>query len=327
MGVQTAYNPLSLVEFARRIDPNGNQARIADVLNRTNEVLLDMVWQEANAEFANKTVQRLSLPTGTYRALNEGVSGEASSTKELWDVIGFLESYSEPDKKYIDNQPDTTGARSTEGNAFIEGMSQTFATNLIYGNTASNPRSFTGLAPRLAALNSAGTVLGAGGTGSDVTSIYIVQWGPNKVYGIFPRGSKMGLQHEDLGVQTKVDSNGKMWQVYRDHFTWDHGLVVSNPRCIGRYANLESTGTTSNLADSTKLKELITILNRMPNRGRGACLYVNPTVMSQIDYLAAAKSNVWYTVDNAFGAPTMTFRGTNPVRMVEAILDTETAIT
>jgi hypothetical protein len=325
MATLTAYNPLSLIELARRRDPSGNMVTIAEVLNKVNEMLIDIPWIESNDMFSNKTVQRLNLPTGSYRGLNEGVASEASSTKELWDVIGFLESYSEPDKKWVDAQPDPQGARNSEAIAFIEGMSQTFMTNVIYGNTSTNSRTFTGLAPRMSALVPAGTVLGASGSGSDVTSAYIVMWGPDKVHGIFPRGSNAGLSHEDLREQTQVDANGKKWQIYRDHFTWDHGFVVKNPKAIGRLANIETAGTT-NIFDETNLRVLITILNRMPNRGRGAVIYVNPTLMSQIDWYAAKKSNVWYTVENVFGAPTMTFRGSNPVRMCEAILDTETAI-
>jgi hypothetical protein len=165
-------------------------------------------------------------------------------------------------------------------------------------------------------------VVSAAGSGNDVTSAYIVLWGPNYVHGIYPRGSQVGLYHEDLGVATKVDSNGKMWQVYRDHFGWDHGLVIRHPRAVGRLANIETTGS-SNIFDP---KYLIQILNRMPGRGRGAVIYVNPTLMSQIDNYAATKTNVWYSMSDAFGVPTMSFRGTNPIRMVEAILDTEAAI-
>ena len=55
----------------------------------------------------------------------------------------------------------------------------------------------------------------------------LVQWGAGKVYGIFPKGSAAGLQHEPkAGKQTKVDNNGLMWEVYRDRFKWYCGLVV-----------------------------------------------------------------------------------------------------
>jgi hypothetical protein len=48
----------------------------------------------------------------------------------------------------------------------------------------------------------------AGGTGSDNTSIWLKVWGDNTVHGVFPKGSKAGLQHNHLGEQTLIDGAG-----------------------------------------------------------------------------------------------------------------------
>ena len=42
-------------------------------------------------------------------------------------------------------------------------------------------------------------VISAGGAGS-CTSVWLVVWGPNTIHGIFPKGSKAGLSHDDLGL-------------------------------------------------------------------------------------------------------------------------------
>jgi hypothetical protein len=63
----------------------------------------------------------------------------------------------------------------------------------------------------------------------------------------------------------------------------------------------------------------------MPQRGSGAVIYVNRKIFSQMDKQAMDKSNVLYSTKDVFGVPTTTFRGF-PVRLVEAITNTETAV-
>ena len=38
----------NLVDWARRIDPDGEIAIIAEMLSQCNEVMKDMIWQEGN---------------------------------------------------------------------------------------------------------------------------------------------------------------------------------------------------------------------------------------------------------------------------------------
>ena len=75
------------------------------------------------------------------------------------------------------------------------------AETLIYGDTTVHPQRFTGLSARfnsLAAKNGV-NIIDAGGTGSNLTSIWLVVWGENTVHGLFPKGSKAGLQQEHKG--------------------------------------------------------------------------------------------------------------------------------
>ena len=321
MATLTAASQLTLLELAKRTDPKGNLAVIAEVLTRDNEILQDAPWLEANDVFSHKATQRFNLPAGTWRKLNAGVGKEASSTREITETIGMLETYSEVDKALADAAPNPAQFRSQEATAFVEGMSQTLATTMIYGNAATDPEKFTGLAPRLDAL--ATLALGCSGTGDDLSSIYIVQWGETKCHLVYPRGSKtLGVQHRDLGEATLQDADGNQFQGYRDHFKVNCGLVVRDERCIARVCNIETSGS-SNILDEDKI---IQVLNKMPMRGAGAVLYMNATIMTQLDIIAKDKSNVQYGPADAFGKPTMFFRGF-PVRKVDAILDTESALT
>jgi len=235
----------------------------------------------------------------------------------------MLEDYCESDKALVDSMPNPMQFRMDEARAHIEGMAQTLAYTIVYGNAESDPEKFTGLAPRMGTLDSY-YIIGNSGTGSDVTSIYAVQWGPGKVYMVYPRGNRnLGVEHEDLGEDTATGiTSSTQFQIYRDHFKCYCGLVVQDPRCIGRVANIETSGA-ANLFDEDKLIEL---LNNMPNAGRGAVLYVNSKIRTQMEIALKDKANVNFSVrDGLGGVPVMYFRG-NPIRTVDQIANTETAI-
>ena len=65
---------LTLLELAKRKDPNGDLATICNVLARDNEILKDAQWMEANDTFSHRITRVLSMPSGSFRKLNSGVA-------------------------------------------------------------------------------------------------------------------------------------------------------------------------------------------------------------------------------------------------------------
>lgn len=325
MATKTAYKPLSLLELAKRHDPNGETATIVESLMEENEILTDAIWQEANDVWSHKTTRRTTEPSGSWRKLNSGVASEASKTQEVIEGIGMLESYSENDKALVDSAADPKSFRNTENIAFISGLSKTLAATIVGGTIITTPEKFQGIGGRLTALDATHNVIGQGGTGSDLTSIYLCQWGVDKVFMIYPRGHKtVGVEHRDLGEDTKTDASGLMWQVYRDWFGVKAGLVVRDDRSIARLANIESSGTSYTFDEDN----LITLLNRMPGSGRGTSLYVNDTVQTQMEIKLKDKNNINYSAgggEGLAGEPIVKFRGC-PVRKVDQITITEAAL-
>lgn len=311
---------LTLTEIAKRT-LNGQMLPIAEILAKSKPIIQHMVFVEANDQFSNVTTQRYNLPAGSWRNFNAGVATETSQTKQIRDTIGMLESYAEHDCKLVDSMPSPGQFRSDENAAFIEGLGQTMAYQAFYGNALVDPEKWTGLAPRL---NTLGTtnVQGCGGSGGDTSSIYLVQWGADKVHMVYPRGSSAGLKHEDLGKNTKIDTNGLMWEVYRDHFMWDCGMVVKNIRCLGRIANIEVSGS-SNIFDEDVC---IRVKNWMLNQGAGAVGYCSTNVMSQIQIAIKDKSNVFHPVANPFGPGEVTSLLGIPLYVDENIIETETVV-
>lgn len=335
---------LTLLELAKRTNL-GSLLTIVETLDEENEWLADAIWVEANQTMSHITTRRTSLPGGKWRKINEGVTPSSSATKQLTEGIGILEDYSRVDKLLAELSGNVEAFRSGEDKAFLSGMGQTLSKTLFegsvasgatipnpYGNTTGYPERFNGLPARLDHVDLE-MVLDAGATGTTTeTSIYIVQWGPDMVHMTYPKGSPtMGVVHENLGEQT-VDvttsaGTPKLLQALVSHFKLHAGLVVRDDRCIRRIASIRSVSSSTNSFTSTgKVHwKLIEALNALPYQGKGAKIYCNNGIKTQMDCFAVDKTNVLYTINDWGGKPTTMFRGV-PVRRVDAIGNKETPL-
>jgi len=178
----------------------------------------------------------------------------------------------------------------------------------------------------------------AGGSGSTNTSIWLVGWGQKTVHGLFPKGSKAGLQMRDMGEQRLFDSNGNVYQGYSTHFKWDCGLSVRDWRYVVRIANVNVTAgavTTANLINllitaASKVPFIQAAGNNTPPGGTkpGAVnfsFYCNRTVRTAFDIQALAKSNALLTLETRDGKPYTAFRGI-PIHICDQLLNTEARV-
>ena len=237
----------TLADVAKATDPDGKIATIVEILNETNEMLDDMVWVEGNLPTGHRTTVRAGLPAPTWRKLYGGVQPTKATNVQVTDTTGMLEAYAEIDKALADLNGNTAAFRMTEDKAHIEGMSQEFMSTLMYGNEGTAPEEFTGFAPRFndnSGPANADNILLGGGSGSDNSSIWLISWGANTVHGIYPKGSKAGLQFNDKGQVTIEDSdgsNGGRYEAYRSHYRWDVGLSVRDWRYVVRICNVDNS--------------------------------------------------------------------------------------
>lgn len=329
----TTYPTLS--DVAKRLDPDGSVAKIVELLHQTNEMLDDAVWIEANDVTTHTTTVRTGLPQGTWRRLNYGIQPSKSRSTQVKDTIGMLEDYAEVDKDLADLNGNTAAFRLSEDQPHIEGISQQLAQTMIYGDTGPNPERFLGMAPRYDQLGTPANkpvansylnqVIDNGGTGADLTSIWLIVWGPNTAHMIYPKGTKAGISHRDLGEQTiQVDAanGGGQFQGYRTHYQVKAGMVVRDWRYVVRLANIEASG-----ANALDTDNMIRMINTVPNVSMGrAAFYCNRSTKTQLDILAQSKSNAFLTIDDVFGKPVTKFWGI-PVRQSDQILHTESALT
>lgn len=329
MATLNTTNP-TLADLATRLDPNGSVAQIIELLNQTNPVLEDMAWLEGNLPTGHKTTIRSGLPNGTWRKLNYGVQPEKSTTVQITDTCGMLESYAEVDKTLVNLNGNSAAFRLSEDRAFIEGMNQTMAETLFYGDSSTDPEKFTGLAARYSqksGVENGDNIILGGGSGSDNTSIYLVVWGPNTVHGIYPKGSQAGLQSEDLGQQTLLDAAGGRYEGYRTHYKWDCGLTLRDWRYVVRIANIDVSDLTKNASAGADLVDLLVQAAEIPpNLAMGRpVFYANRTITSFLRRQIANKVSANLTLDSVAGKKVLNFDGI-PFKRTDVLLNTEATI-
>lgn len=329
MGVLTHNNP-TLADVASRMDDKGNISDIIEMLTETNEILEDATWLEANGFTEHKTTVRSGLPQGTWRMLNYGVQPEKSTTVTIKDSMGMLESYALTDKALADLNGNSAAWRLSEERAFVEGMNQNLANTLFYGDTSATPQRFTGLAPRFnsKAAENGQNIIDAGGTGNDLTSIWLCVWGPNTLHGIYPKGSKAGLVIRDLGEDTVKDAEGGEYQAYRTHYKWDAGLTLRDWRYVVRIANINWQQLTKDAQAGADLIDLMTqAIELLPNANMGrAVFYVNRKVRSFLRRQIANKvAGSTLTMEQVAGKHVVSFDGI-PVKRSDALLLSEAQV-
>ena len=325
----------TLLDVAKRMDPNGKAAKIAEMLSQDNEVLDDMPWIEGNLPTGHRVTVRTGLPTAAWRKLNQGVPRSKSNVAQIDETTAMLEAWSDVDKDIAELNGLESDFRLSESSAFIESMNQTMASTVFYGNSVSAPESFLGFAPRFddvpttaGGAENRDNVIDAGGTGSTNTSIWLIGWGPNSVHGIYPKGSTAGLQHSDLGLDTVLDANGNPYRAYRDHYQWKCGIALRDWRYVVRIANIDVTALVSDAAAGANLINLLTkALERIHSlNGVRPVFYMNRTVRSILrQQQVSAVKNSTLSVEELYGKRVL-MASEVPVRRTDALLNTEARV-
>lgn len=342
----------TLIDVAKSYGPDGKVAVVAELLNQSNETISYMNFIEGNLPTGHKGVVRTGLPAVTLRSFYKGVTPTKSGRATIEDVCAMAEGRNEIDKDLADLNGNTAAYRLSEGLAFVESMNQTFAQQLMYGDTSVNPDGVLGLTPRYNSLSatSGANIIDAGGSGSDNTSVWLVVWGENTVTGIYPKGSQAGLTQQDLGEIDAFDENNNRFRAYAELWKWKFGLHVKDWRYAVRIANVDvsdlvgQTGTQAITAATWLNKLMIKALARIPSMGMGTATFLaSRTVKEMLSIGALDKSQNALSFTEAVnqygtvGAGSVAGQGTGiqggqlrfmgvPVLTVDQILATEARV-
>jgi len=327
---------LTLLDIAKMTNPDGSVAKIIEILDQTNEVVKDMVWEECNDGDSHQTTIRTGLPSGTWRRYNEGVAPSKGTTAQVRVQTGMLEDRSVIDKDLAEKGGNPEAKRAVEAVAHIQGLGQQMATALFYEDERTNPLRFTGLSAHYASIStstaaSAENVIDGGGSGSDNLSIWFVTHGPfHGVLGVYPKGSKSGLDHKNVGLTKIIDSTGaagSAYWAYEDWFQWKAGLCVPDWRMNARVCNVDVSNLRAESSDANLIKLMIRAEETLANAAGGKrVIYCNRTAKAWLRIQAEDKRNSTVTLETIGGKPFTMFNGI-PVVTCDALLNTESALT
>lgn len=327
-------NVLTLADWAKRLDPDGKIARIVEMLSQTNEIINDAMFVEGNQSLGHLCTVRTGLPTVYWKLINQGTQPSKSTTAQVTESIGILSAASNVDQDLAEAGGEVNELRLSEGRSFLEAMNQEMASTMFYGNSSLNPEEFNGLSVRYSSLSAANAqnIIDAGGTGSDNSSIWLVVWGDQSLYGIFPKGSKAGLNHEDVGLTTVYDSTGiagALNRVYQEIWKWKVGFVLKDWRQCVRICNIDISNLVaeSSAADLTKLMTKAVHRINSLNMGK-AVFYMNRTAIQMLDIQrqSEVKSGGGITYETIDGKVVPFFRQI-PIRLCDALTETEARVT
>lgn len=328
MAVLSLTDQLTSLEVAKRLNGSNPDCRmIIEELARLDELLLDAPLIEANKGTVHSTLVRTALPHGEHRGYNEGVGKSSSQTKTIEDVISNIEIFSQVDAQLIDEAGfDNANHRAellmSEQAAFIEGLSQDMTDDILYGNHNADPHYTNGFATRLNKINGE-TVIDMGGTGNNLTSIYLIKWARDKAHLIYPKGHKtFGVEVEDLGRHKIEDGNGKSYMGYETHYRIARGLAVRHSKSVIRLANIDKTA--SNIGE--KIAEYISKnIDNLAVGGGTITIACNPVIKGILNWTANQKSNVIYPSSDPWGNDVLKI-GDGRIRKCPSILMTESQV-
>lgn len=323
----------NLVDIAQGLNPDGSIAEVAEILAKANPILDDLPWKPANDGTSHKVTSRLALVTPTWRRYNEGVRPTKSRKQVAIETCGMMADYSKVDVALakLSGSPDTY--RKSEDDAKVASFNLEFARALFYESTATNPQRIYGLAPRFGSTTGQGgsqvVKADASASGNDQTSIWLVGWGPNTVYGIYPRGSMAGLDIRDQGEMPIDDGSGTgaEFQAYVTYFEWQCGLVVHDWRYVVRIANIDTSAWKADLSAGADLVLTLddAIAALFDKTSVQPVLYMNRQAFAMYNkQLKKAGNNLIEYLERG-GGLIPHYQGI-PIRVTDAITNTESVV-
>lgn len=329
MGTLSQYAP-TLADLAKRTGPDGSIDPIAELLSNRHGIINDIKWIEGNLSTGHRTTIRTGLPTVAWVMINEGVQPTKSTTAQVDEACGIMESWSEVDERLVDLAKDKAAFRLSEAKPHIEAMAQEFASTLFYGTTAA-PEEFVGLNARYASLsaNNADNVISGSGSGSDNSSIYLINHGEDTFHGIYPKETKAGLQHDDYGVETvetTASVSGTRMRAYRERFQWKCGIALRDWRYVVRICNIDISNLVAESSAADLIKLMIKATHRIESLEGNPVFYMNRTCFQQLDiqrFNAVEGSGI--TWSNVEGQAKPSFRGIR-IEVTDALTETEATV-
>lgn len=322
----------TLATLAARMDGKGRFITdVVEILDETNEILEDMVFEEANGGTSHKIAVRNGLPEAAWRTLYRGVKPSTSAVTQVEESIGMLEARAFVDEKLLELNGNSANWLAAEQRPFVEAMNQKMAETLWYNDGVVNNKAFMGFSPRFSDKSAPNgkNIIDAGGTGANNASIWLIVWSRDTCFGIYPHGSQAGIASKDLGINTVEDGSGGRFEAHEKRHRWDLGLCVKDWRYVIRIANIDVTKLSKDLTTGANLPDLMAdALEMLPSMKGRPAFYMNRT-LRRILRGQIQKSAQYTIAQEQVGGKRVTKFGDGdgvPVRISDALLSTEAQV-
>ena len=326
---------VTLMDIARRT-VDKKIAVLVELLHNTNEILQDVIVQACNDGDNHVVSIRTGLPTISWKRFNYGVAQSKGQSQTVKEATGMLRAYSKVDVDLANKNGNAGEFRASEDIGFLEAMNQEYASTLFYGNANVTPEKFNGLSMRFTTPSTDKTKIGynmidGGGVGATNTSIWLVAWGNETVFGLYPESERSGFEMMDKGEQMITDAAGLMNNYYITEYSWRVGLCVKDWRHVVRICNIDMT-TFDDAGESTFdgpaiLQLMIRAIRKRPPSLLGRpVFYMNNDLLTAFDLITNWDNRLNLKVTEVDGQQLTSFRGI-PIRRCDALINTESAVT
>lgn len=339
----TEYNinsQYTLLERAKRSVDGKTILPVLDVMDKLGvmDFLKDVPFFPANQGLRHRVVRTTSRPSSTRRTFYKGVGSNITTTQVIYEPVILFEQRSEIDEQQVDTVDNPNELRRQEDEGHIKGINEDVVTAMFTDARTSGSEYIDGFAQRMSSLQYPGHTTEAlpyvwdnGGSARTgyLCSIWIVEYGPRAVHGLFPgansvRGATLGVAARNKGREKVLDSDDstKSFYAYVTQFLQWMGLAVWNDWKVARIANIDRDETQTYALNENVLIKALEHGRWNPAATR---IYMNSYMSTQIRIKNKDKLNI--ENKDVFGRPTKTINGI-PVRTLDtAILPaTESAI-
>lgn len=339
---------LTTYDIVSRLGPDHMLAPIHEALAMNNEALDFFAWDEATGTLQDQYTTRVGLPTAYWKALGAGTPPSKSRTARVTESLAVCEARSTVEVLTAKATGNVAAVRASEDVAFLEAMNQTLMTSILYGNNGTDTNMFLGLSPRYSQLSGAAisdnVISGAGNTGGQQTSVWLLGLGKDSLCLTYPKGSgTAGLDFTDRGIVTLPDTSvdalpGALADYYVSVYNWMTGIRLKNWANTVRICNLDVpalralSGVQAPAALTNLLHLMTEALARPKSLSSATFMFLAPRVVcTALRRLAMEKSANAIALEaaaNQFGhirQSRLTFMGV-PVVQCDSLLLTEAVV-
>ena len=280
---------LTLLDWAKRSEKGKISRKIVERMATVDPFWETVPFTKANDGWDHLVTYRTDLPEPVFTAIYEGAPFTKSQTDQVKYSMGFADDWIVVPTRLADKGGDRVEFMKSEAEAHGQGFGKKIEQTILYGNRATNPREFTGLATMF---NDAGldNVLDCDGTGSSLTSLWLVVFGEKTCFGIFPEEGKPIIDIGKAKEDEVADDNGNEYQVLKQHLGWTGGIAVEDPRYVVRIANIDMTTA---VGSSTLDDLIIDAYTMVPDFESGKAIWMgNRQLIAYLVKMAKAQANV-----------------------------------